>query len=397
MPPNEEVVSTSPLNIYVIRPTGMAPTGAIPKNLDEMSKKSEDEDLKKTNKRLLKQVENLTTQVANLTAQVATLLALLGDNKKRIINNEKPAEEVITEAMATELPNSEDEYHEKPVKGAENPQVALGISNRPRKTTPMDESATVENTGRLGASKGLNRPVNGRASEACKLPIFKTVTPTATKSKDDEFPPLPPRTPQIPIMTKTDKTKVPPTHAPGGTEPAKATADVVITGRDETLNAMAEPKQTKVPPVVVESGAKNWPEIRRGLVERGIPFTKAATRNEELKIWPATSDAYRATTKYLDEKKAKYHTYRLEDEKCHKAVIRGLPKESESQMGLPDLELKQDVLTHWNSTYIMLLRIISIKKAVVGLLAVDESQLSTLSPSNCEIPEKSVDVLELFL
>ncbi|CAH1100760.1 unnamed protein product [Psylliodes chrysocephalus] len=305
----------------------MAPTGAKPKNLDVKPKEPEDEE----------------TPSSYSPSSPRRQQKKKTNNKKE----EKPAEEIITEAMAIDLPNSEDEFTEvisrstrkrgrKSASGAGNISSSEeddtnGNSLTPRNgskncrgkspafSPPRDEIFSVKNTEHLGASKGLNRPVNGRASEACKSTIFETVKATATKPKNDDFPPLPKVT-KIPIMRNTTiKTKVPPTHAPGGTEPAKATANLVITGRDETLNPTAEPKQTKVPPVVVESGAKNWPEIRRGLVERGIPFTKAPTRNEELKVWPATFDAYRATTKYLDERKAKYHTYRLEDEKFHKA------------------------------------------------------------------------------
>ncbi|KAF2878712.1 hypothetical protein ILUMI_27464 [Ignelater luminosus] len=71
-------------------------------------------------------------------------------------------------------------------------------------------------------------------------------------------------------------------------------------------------------------------------------------------------------------------------------------KDTQSQMGLPELKLKQDVVTRWNSTYDMLSRIIAIKKAVVSLLAVDEPHLNTLSPNDWIILEKSIEVLKLF-
>ncbi|XP_072401153.1 E3 SUMO-protein ligase ZBED1-like [Diabrotica undecimpunctata] len=68
----------------------------------------------------------------------------------------------------------------------------------------------------------------------------------------------------------------------------------------------------------------------------------------------------------------------------------------QTQMGLPELKLKEDVVARWNSTYDMLSRILLVKPAVVGLLAVDEPHLNTLSPSDWNILEKSVEVLNLF-
>ncbi|CAH1107886.1 unnamed protein product [Psylliodes chrysocephalus] len=320
--------------------------------------------IKDTNRKLVKQVENLNNQVANLTLQVATLLSLLGDYKNNKNKEENPAEDFITEAMATDLPNSDDEFTEVKSRNTRKrgrKTTASGAGNTsseeddpagsnltprtgsksrrcksPTFSPARDESIVVKDTVSLGASKGFNLPVNGRASEAFKLPLSNTTKPTA-KSPREDFPPLP--TPKKPIMTQIPiRTTAPPTQAPGGSKSVEAKANANATGSDEPRNLAAEPKQIKIPPVVVESGAKDWPKIRRGLVERGIPFTKAATRNEELKIWPATSDAYRASTKYLDEIKAKYHTYRLEDEKCHKAVLRGLPKETDIKYIIEDLE-----------------------------------------------------------
>ncbi|CAG9840430.1 unnamed protein product [Diabrotica balteata] len=68
----------------------------------------------------------------------------------------------------------------------------------------------------------------------------------------------------------------------------------------------------------------------------------------------------------------------------------------QTQMGLPELKLKEDVGTRWNSTYDMLSGILLVKPAVVDLLAGDEPHLNTLSLSDWNILEKSVKVLKLF-
>jgi len=65
-------------------------------------------------------------------------------------------------------------------------------------------------------------------------------------------------------------------------------------------------------------------------------------------------------------------------------------------MGLPQLKLKQDAVTRWNSTYDMLKRIISIKDAVISTLAILQSSIQVLTPAEWEVVEKSVDVLQIF-
>lgn len=65
-------------------------------------------------------------------------------------------------------------------------------------------------------------------------------------------------------------------------------------------------------------------------------------------------------------------------------------------MGLPQLKLKQDVVTRWNSTYDMLKRIISIKDAVISTLAILQSSIQVLTPAEWEVVEKAVDVLQIF-
>lgn len=74
------------------------------------------------------------------------------------------------------------------------------------------------------------------------------------------------------------------------------------------------------------------------------------------------------------------------------AKLRGM----QAQMGLPELKLKQDVVTRWNSTYDMISRFITIKNAIVGLLAIDEPQLNTLLPSDWTVLEESIEILRLF-
>lgn len=69
---------------------------------------------------------------------------------------------------------------------------------------------------------------------------------------------------------------------------------------------------------------------------------------------------------------------------------------AQKNMGLPQLKLKQDVVTRWNSTYDMFKRIISIKDAVISTLAILQNTIEVLTPTEWNIIEKAVDVLQIF-
>lgn len=68
----------------------------------------------------------------------------------------------------------------------------------------------------------------------------------------------------------------------------------------------------------------------------------------------------------------------------------------QKQLGLPQLKLKQDVITRWNSTYEMLNRIINIKEAVISTLAILQNNIEILDSVEWEIIENAVSVLQIF-
>lgn len=73
-------------------------------------------------------------------------------------------------------------------------------------------------------------------------------------------------------------------------------------------------------------------------------------------------------------------------------------QDTQEQMGLPVLKLKQDVITRWNSTYEMVDRMLTVKDAVVSTLALLQPDgIVPLSQSEWFVIEKAVEVLKIFL
>uniref|UniRef100_A0A8D8Z989 Zinc finger BED domain-containing protein 1 n=2 Tax=Cacopsylla melanoneura TaxID=428564 RepID=A0A8D8Z989_9HEMI len=66
------------------------------------------------------------------------------------------------------------------------------------------------------------------------------------------------------------------------------------------------------------------------------------------------------------------------------------------QLGLPELKLKQDVATRWNSTYDMINRILKLKDAVVTVIALLDTNLVPLTSAEWTIASQVVDILEIF-
>lgn len=82
-------------------------------------------------------------------------------------------------------------------------------------------------------------------------------------------------------------------------------------------------------------------------------------------------------------------------------------KATQERMGLPVLKLKTDVPTRWNSTFIMLRRILETKVAVITTLAMtgdrfflsesnDNETIPTINNHEWQIAEQSIEVLEIF-
>ncbi|KAH0814975.1 hypothetical protein GEV33_007817 [Tenebrio molitor] len=68
----------------------------------------------------------------------------------------------------------------------------------------------------------------------------------------------------------------------------------------------------------------------------------------------------------------------------------------QEQMNLPKIKLKQDVITRWNSTYDMLVRIFTIREAVIATLALVNRDLNVLSEEDWLEVKQAIEILHIF-
>ncbi len=71
-------------------------------------------------------------------------------------------------------------------------------------------------------------------------------------------------------------------------------------------------------------------------------------------------------------------------------------KSTKRQMGMPELKLKQECVTRWNSTFHMLKRILESKDAVISTLAVISAPVDPLNQEEWEVLQEACNVLEPF-
>lgn len=71
-------------------------------------------------------------------------------------------------------------------------------------------------------------------------------------------------------------------------------------------------------------------------------------------------------------------------------------KQMQKQLELPQLKIKQDVVTRWNSTYDMFRRILDIKEPLMSVIAVHYQNIDNLTNSDINILEKCCEVLKVF-
>lgn len=71
-------------------------------------------------------------------------------------------------------------------------------------------------------------------------------------------------------------------------------------------------------------------------------------------------------------------------------------KSTQRQMGMPELKLKQECVTRWNSTFYMIKRILESKDAVISTLAVINAPVDPLNQEEWDVLQEACTVLEPF-
>ncbi|KAJ2952536.1 hypothetical protein O0L34_g6855 [Tuta absoluta] len=94
--------------------------------------------------------------------------------------------------------------------------------------------------------------------------------------------------------------------------------------------------ERRPPPIILRDNAK-WSSLSSQMTQNKIPFLTASQTKDGIKIQVPTSSAHRALTKLLNFLQFPYHTYALEEEKLHRVVIRGIPKEISEKEVYDDL------------------------------------------------------------
>ncbi|KAI5636847.1 hypothetical protein NE865_10438 [Phthorimaea operculella] len=98
----------------------------------------------------------------------------------------------------------------------------------------------------------------------------------------------------------------------------------------------ASAKERIPPPIILRDNAK-WSSLSSQMTQKHIPFLRATQSKDGIRIQVPTSTTHRQLTKLMDFLKFPYHTYALEEEKLHRVVIRGIPKELSEQEVHDDL------------------------------------------------------------
>lgn len=71
-------------------------------------------------------------------------------------------------------------------------------------------------------------------------------------------------------------------------------------------------------------------------------------------------------------------------------------KQMQKQLGTPELNIKQDVVTRWNSTYDMFQRIIDIKESLMSVVAINYPTIENISNTDINTLEMCCDLLKIF-
>lgn len=138
------------------------------------------------------------------------------------------------------------------------------------------------------------------------------------------------------------QTKKPPTSAPPKEQPKNNTVipdkqtPSTSAGPENQSNKTNVSSDKQIPAIQLKC-AMRWMPLSRYLLANGMPYSKAQSNKEGIKITPATEDSYRNMTAYFRKKDYPYYTHGLRSEKQARVVIKGLPTEIDEEDILQEL------------------------------------------------------------
>lgn len=124
--------------------------------------------------------------------------------------------------------------------------------------------------------------------------------------------------------------------------PAKAAK--VATGAAKPVSAPqpdrsdSQTKKAPSPPPIVVQDKSAWTNISAALNARHIQFTHAKACAEGIRVSTPDAKAYRSMQAFLNNRNIQYHTYTPAEDRKIRAVVRGVPKEVDTDAILDDLK-----------------------------------------------------------
>lgn len=153
------------------------------------------------------------------------------------------------------------------------------------------------------------------------------------------------------------------------TSQKESTTNIITTSPKDLNNHSKQPQTTdntlKIPPLFVMN-ISHFTEFRQEITKTMQNDFIITAKLNKIKINVETIDDFRLLTKFLEEKKYEYYTYRLKNEKDISAVIRNLP------MSITELEVMEE-LKNLNYPVRSVVRLTNKDKAPTPLMAIQLS------------------------
>lgn len=132
----------------------------------------------------------------------------------------------------------------------------------------------------------------------------------------------------------------PATPAAPGAQAARAASQTANTPAPTNGSGSASAHgagRVNLPPPIIIHEKKAWSDVSKWTLENGVQFESARSIAQGIRVQVLTTDDHRRLTAHLRETTIGYHSYALEDERQLRVVLKGIPKEIETETIFNDL------------------------------------------------------------